>query len=144
MPNNGFNPTWDEKASFTIRVPELAIVEFRVSDVMMVRMRMILAISIIVIMRMRRMSFVSFNICLVAPQTFWTRAKMNELIGADGRHLEALKRQKDNDQSNFQLKSRGKTAENHLGSFFIAFPLIRKGYRNITLQVQIMLMLAIK
>ena len=38
----------------------------------------------------------------------------------------------------FQLKSRGKTvggAEDHLGSFFIALPLIRKGYRNITLQV---------
>jgi len=61
VPNNGFNPTWSEEASFTIRVPELAIIEFR-------------------------------------------------------------------------LKSRGKTVENHLGSFFIAFPLIRKGYRNITLQ----------
>jgi len=61
VPNNGFNPTWNEEASFTIRVPELAILEFR-------------------------------------------------------------------------LKSRGKSVENHLGSFFIAFPLIRKGYRNITLQ----------
>jgi len=64
VPNNGFNPTWCEEASFTIRVPELAIIEFR-------------------------------------------------------------------------LKSRGKTvggAEDHLGSFFIALPLIRKGYRNITLQ----------
>ena len=44
----------------------------------------------------------------------------------------------DDDDEDFQLKSRGKTvggAEDHLGSFFIALPLIRKGYRNITLQV---------
>jgi len=62
--NNGFNPTWNEQADFTIRVPELAILEFK-------------------------------------------------------------------------LKSKGKAvggAENHLGSFFIAFPLLRKGFRNITLQ----------
>ena len=46
----------------------------------------------------------------------------------------------DVDVNDFQLKSRGRTvggAEDHLGSFFIALPLIRKGYRNITLQVNI-------
>ena len=82
VPNNGFNPTWSEEASFNIRVPELAIIEFKVLDIIEPRL--------------------------------WLEKK-------------------------FQLKSQGKTvgsAENHLGSFFIAFPLIRKGYRNITLQVQ--------
>ena len=48
----------------------------------------------------------------------------------------------DVNDNDFQLKSRGKTvggAEDHLGSFFIALPLIRKGYRNITLQVEDMM-----
>ena len=33
VPNNGFNPTWSEEASFNIRVPELAIIEFKVLDI---------------------------------------------------------------------------------------------------------------
>ena len=45
MPNNGFNPTWNEEASFTIRVPELAILEFRVSDLIII-MSMIIMIMI--------------------------------------------------------------------------------------------------
>ena len=42
-PNNGFNPTWCEEASFTIRVPELAIIEFRVSAMMIVMSKICLS-----------------------------------------------------------------------------------------------------
>ncbi len=30
VPRNGFNPTWEEETDFTINIPELAIVEFKV------------------------------------------------------------------------------------------------------------------
>jgi phosphatidylinositol phospholipase C eta len=29
VPNNGFNPSWQEDVTFTIKVPELALVEFK-------------------------------------------------------------------------------------------------------------------
>jgi C2 domain len=32
IPDNGFNPRWDEELSFTITCPELALVMFRVVD----------------------------------------------------------------------------------------------------------------
>ena len=30
--NNGFNPTWDQSFVFTIKVPEVAFLEFKVRD----------------------------------------------------------------------------------------------------------------
>ena len=78
VPKNGFNPSWNEETSFVIKVPELAMVEFKVRS----------------------------YIFLSTPP---------------------------------QLKSKAKTVggqDDHLGSFSVALPLMRKGYRNITLQVE--------
>jgi len=30
VPRNGFNPIWDEEAQFSINIPDLAILEFKV------------------------------------------------------------------------------------------------------------------
>jgi len=68
VPRNGFNPRWDEVTQFTVKVPELAILEFKV------------------------------------------KSKARIVGGA----------------------STG--IDDHLGSFAIALPMIRKGYRNIGLQ----------
>lgn len=34
VPKNGFNPTWEEEVEFKVRVPELALVEFKVLPVL--------------------------------------------------------------------------------------------------------------
>jgi hypothetical protein len=30
VPRNGFNPTWEEEAEFSVNIPDLAILEFKV------------------------------------------------------------------------------------------------------------------
>ena len=81
---NGVHPTWNEKTTFTIKVPELAILEFKVHQVL--------------------------HVFLSSASRFPISKVKRRLEGPD------------------QL----------LGCFSAAVPMLKKGYRNILLQVILM------